>query len=142
MEGFGEADKIMVTDPIADFLTRIRNAQIANHRMVEIPASNLKKRITEILYHQGYILKYKFEDDNKQGVIKIALKYDVQNKQPAIKSLERISRPGLRQYAKPADFKRVKNGLGLAIVSTSKGVMIDKEAKAQNIGGEVLCYIY
>ncbi len=132
----------MVTDPIADFLTRIRNAQMANHRMVEIPASNLKKRITEILYNQGYILKYKFEDDKKQGVIKIALKYDVQNKQPAIRSLERISRPGLRQYAKPADFKRVKNGLGIAIVSTSKGVMTDKDAKAKNVGGEVLCYIY
>ncbi|MCM5529256.1 MAG: 30S ribosomal protein S8 [Chitinophagaceae bacterium] len=132
----------MVTDPIADFLTRVRNAQMANHRIVEIPASNLKKRITEILYNQGYILKYKFEEDNKQGLIKIALKYDPTSKQPAIKALERISRPGLRQYAKPEDFKRVKNGLGIAIVSTSKGVMTDKEAKAQNVGGEVLCYIY
>lgn len=132
----------MVTDPIADFLTRIRNAQMASHRMVEIPASNLKKRITEILYNQGYILKYKFEDDNKQGVIKIALKYDMQSKQPAIRSLERISRPGLRQYAKPADFKRVKSGLGIAIVSTSKGVMTDKDAKTKNVGGEVLCYVY
>jgi small subunit ribosomal protein S8 len=132
----------MVTDPIADFLTRIRNAQMANHRIVEIPASNLKKRMTEILYDKGYILKYKFEDDNKQGVIKIALKYDPNTKEPAIKSLERVSRPGLRQYASPAEFTRVKNGLGVAIISTSKGVMTDKDAKAQNVGGEVLCYLY
>ncbi|MBA2328460.1 MAG: 30S ribosomal protein S8 [Chitinophagaceae bacterium] len=132
----------MVTDPIADFLTRIRNAQMAGHRIVEIPASNLKKRMTEILYNQGYILKYKFEDDNKQGVIKIALKYDPQTKQPAIHSLERVSRPGLRHYSKPDDFRRVKNGLGVAILSTSRGVLTDKEAKVQNIGGEVLCYIY
>ena len=132
----------MVTDPIADYLTRIRNAQMATHRIVEIPASNLKKRITEILYTQGYILKYKFEDDAKQGVIKIALKYDPQSKIPAIQSLERVSRPGLRTYSKPQDFKRVKNGLGISIVSTSKGVMTDKEAKAQNIGGEVLCNVY
>jgi len=132
----------MVTDPIADFLTRVRNAQMAGHRLVEIPASNLKKRITEILYDKGYILKYKFEDDNKQGLIKIALKYDAQSKQPAIQSLERVSRPGLRQYSKPGEFNRVKNGLGVAIISTSKGVMTDKEAKAQNVGGEVLCYIY
>jgi small subunit ribosomal protein S8 len=132
----------MVTDPIADFLTRIRNAQMANHRIVEIPASNLKKRMTEILYDKGYILKYKFEDDNKQGVIKIALKYDPTTKEPAIKTLERVSRPGLRQYASPAEFQRVKNGLGVAIISTSKGVMTDKEAKAQNVGGEVLCYLY
>jgi small subunit ribosomal protein S8 len=132
----------MVTDPIADFLTRIRNAQMAGHRIVEIPASNLKKRMTEILYNQGYILKYKFEDDNKQGLIKIALKYDAATKQPAIQSLERVSRPGLRTYSKPSDFRRVKNGLGVAIVSTSKGVLTDKEAKAQNVGGEVLCYIY
>src|SRR4029078_7924230 len=124
----------MVTDPIADYLTRIRNAQMANHRIVEIPASNLKKRITEILYDKGYILKYKFEDDNKQGVIKIALKYDPATKQPAIHSLARVRRPGLRTYASPDEFKRVKNGLGVAIVSTSKGVMTDKEAKAQNIG--------
>lgn len=132
----------MVTDPIADYLTRIRNAQMANHRIVEIPASNLKKRITEILYEKGYILKYKFEDDTKQGLIKIALKYDPDTKQPAIQSLERISRPGLRTYSSPAEFKRVKNGLGVAIISTSKGVMTDKEAKSQNVGGEVLCYIY
>jgi small subunit ribosomal protein S8 len=132
----------MVTDPIADFLTRIRNAQMAGHRLVEIPASNLKKRMTEILYDQGYILKYKFEDDNKQGLIKIALKYDPSTKQPAIRSLERVSRPGLRQYAKPSEIKRVINGLGVAILSTSKGVLTDKQAKAQNVGGEVLCYIY
>ena len=133
----------MVTDPIADYLTRMRNALSANHRIVEIPASNLKKRITEILYEKGYILKYKFEDSaNKQGVIKIALKYDAQTKEPAIRSMERISRPGLRQYASPAEFKRVKNGLGVAILSTSKGVMTDKQAKTQNVGGEVLCYVY
>jgi small subunit ribosomal protein S8 len=131
----------MVTDPIADFLTRVRNAQMAGHRIVEIPASNLKKRITEILYEQGYILKYKFEDDGKQGVIKIALKYDAETKKPAIRSLERVSRPGLRQYAKPAEIKRVINGLGIAIISTSKGVLTDKQAKANNVGGEVLCYI-
>ena len=131
----------MVTDPIADFLTRIRNAQLAGHRLVEIPASNLKKRMTEILYEQGYILKYKFEDDSKQGLIKIALKYDPATKQAAIRSLERVSRPGLRQYAKPAEIKRVINGLGIAILSTSKGVLTDKQAKAQNVGGEVLCYI-
>ncbi len=132
----------MVTDPIADFLTRIRNAQMARHRIVEIPASNLKKRMTEILYDKGYILKYKFEDDNKQGLIKIALKYDAVSKEPAIRALERVSRPGLRQYAKPADIRRVKNGLGIAILSTSKGVMTDKEARANNVGGEVLCHIY
>jgi small subunit ribosomal protein S8 len=132
----------MVTDPIADYLTRIRNAQMASHRIVEIPASNLKKRITEILYDKGYILKYKFEDDSKQGLIKIALKYDPQSKVPAIQSLERVSRPGLRTYSKPDAFKRVKNGLGISIISTSKGVMTDKEAKAQNVGGEVLCNIY
>ena len=132
----------MVTDPIADFLTRIRNAQMAGHRIVDIPASNLKKRMTEILYNQGYILKYKFEDDGKQGIIKIALKYDPQTKQPAINTLERISRPGLRTYAKPNEFRRVKNGLGVAIISTSKGVMTDKEAKVQNVGGEILCYVY
>ena len=132
----------MVTDPIADFLTRIRNAQMARHRIVEIPASNVKKRMTEILYDKGYILKYKFEDDNKQGLIKIALKYDGASKEPAIRSLERVSRPGLRQYSKPADIRRVKNGLGIAIISTSKGVMTDKEARVQNVGGEVMAHIY
>lgn len=132
----------MVTDPIADFLTRIRNAQMARHRIVEIPASNTKKRITEILYDKGYILKYKFQDDNKQGLIKIALKYDPTTKEPAIKSLERVSRPGLRQYSKPAEIRRVQNGLGIAIISTSKGVMTDKEARTQNVGGEVMAHIY
>jgi len=132
----------MVTDPIADFLTRVRNAQMARHRIVEIPASNLKKRITEILYEKGYILKYKFEDDNKQGLIKIALKYNAESKEPVIRSLERVSRPGLRQYAKPSEIRRVKNGLGIAIISTSKGVMTDKEARAQNVGGEVLCQVW
>ncbi len=131
----------MVTDPIADFLTRIRNAQMARHRIVEIPASNVKKRMTEILYDKGYILKYKFEEDNKQGLIKIALKYNAETKEPAIRTLERVSRPGLRQYAKPNEIRRVKNGLGIAIVSTSKGVMTDKEARIQNVGGEVMCYI-
>lgn len=132
----------MVTDPIADLLTRIRNAQMARHRIVDIPASNLKKRITEILYDKGYILKYKFEEDNKQGLIRIALKYHPETKEPAIRSLERVSRPGLRQYAKPSEIRRVQNGLGVAIVSTSKGVMTDKEARANNVGGEVLCNIY
>ncbi len=132
----------MVTDPIADLLTRIRNAQMARHRIVEIPASNVKKRIAEILYDKGYILKYKFEEDSKQGLIKIALKYDPITKEPAIKSLERISRPGLRQYSKPADIRRVMNGLGISIISTSKGVMTDKEARTQNVGGEVMCNIY
>jgi len=132
----------MVTDPIADFLTRIRNAQMAQHRIVEIPASNLKKNMTEILYKKGYILKYKFEDDNKQGLIKIALKYDPETNEPAMRGLDRISRPGLRRYAKPSEIRRVKNGLGIAIVSTSKGVMTDKEAKANNVGGEVLCQVY
>lgn len=132
----------MVTDSIADYLTRIRNAQMARHRIVEIPASNVKKRMTEILYENGYILKYKFEDDNKQGIIKIALKYIGETKEPAILSLERVSRPGLRRYAKPAEIKRVRNGLGIAIVSTSRGVMTDKQARANNVGGEVLCQIW
>ena len=132
----------MNTDPIADYLTRIRNAVRANHRVVEIPASNLKKEITKILFDQGYVLSYKFDDSSVQGTIKIALKYDAISKEPAIKTLERVSRPGLRQYAKPVEFKRVKNGLGVAILSTSKGVMTDKDAKSQNVGGEVLCYIY
>ncbi len=132
----------MVTDPIADYLTRIRNAQMAQHRVVEIPASNMKKAITEILYDHGYILKYKFEDDNKQGLIKIALKYNQKTKEPAIKELKRLSRPGLRTFSKPSDFKRVKNGLGIAIVSTSSGIMTDKEAKAKNVGGEIVCSVF
>ena len=131
-----------MTDTVSDYLTRVRNAIKANHRVVEVPASNLKKEITKILFEKGYILNYKFEEtSNKQGLIKIALKYDPNTKVPAIRSLERVSRPGLRQYAKPAEIKRVINGLGVAILSTSKGVLTDKQAKAQNVGGEVLCYI-
>ncbi len=133
----------MVTDPIADYLTRMRNALAANHRIVEIPASNLKKRLTEILYEKGYILKYKFEDAEKgQGVIKVALKYNQVTKQPAIRSLRRASRPGLRRYAKSDEMPKVMNGLGVSIISTSKGLMTDKEARLQKIGGEVLCYIF
>lgn len=132
----------MVNDPIADFLTRIRNAQMARHRVVDIPASNMKKRLTEILYAQGYILKYKFEADDKQGLIRIALKYDGRTRQPAIRVLERVSRPGLRKYVKIDEDLRVKNGLGIAILSTSKGVLIDKEARRLNVGGELLCRIY
>lgn len=132
-----------VTDPIADYLTRIRNAQMAGHRMVEIPASNLKKRITEILYDQGFILKYKFEDTTKQqGSIKIALKYNGETKEPIIRKLQRISRPGLRKYVKATELPRVINGLGVAVVSTSKGVLTDKQARSENVGGEVLFYIY
>lgn len=133
---------MMVTDPIADYLTRIRNAQIAGHRMVEIPSSNLKKSITEILYDQGYILKYKFDDEaGPQGLIKIALKYDKVTKSPVIRSLERVSRPGLRRFESANDLPRVINGLGIAIISTSKGVMTDKKAREMHVGGEVLCYI-
>ena len=131
-----------VTDSIADFLTRIRNAQGANHRIVEIPASNMKKRITEILYEHGFIYKYKFEEEGPQGTIKIALKYDPITKAPAIKGIDRISKPGLRQYRGVHEMPRVLSGLGLAIMSTSKGVMTDKDAKRQNVGGEVLCYVY
>jgi len=132
-----------MTDPISDFLTRVRNAQQACHRIVEIPASKTKKRITEILYEHGYILKYKFEDtEDNQGVIKIALKYDAATKVPVIKSLKRISTPGLRQYRSSADLPRVLSGLGIAIVSTSKGVMTEKEAKGKGIGGEVLCEVF
>ena len=132
----------MVSDPIADFLTRIRNAFLAKHRVVECPASNLKKGITKILFEKGYILNYKFIDDNKQGVIKIALKYDPQSNVSAIKSLKRVSTPGLRSYVGYREMPRVLNGLGIAVVSTSKGVMTDKEARVQKVGGEVLCYIY
>ena len=131
-----------MTDTIADYLTRVRNAVRANHRIVEIPSSNLKKEITKILFEKGYILSYKFEDNNTQGTIKIALKYHPVNKQPAIRNLERVSSPGLRKYAGSAALPRVLNGLGIAIISTSKGVMTDKEAKAQKVGGEVLCYVY
>jgi len=133
-----------VTDPIADFLTRIRNAQMAGHRIVEIPASKLKKRMTEILYDQGYILKYTFEDVNainKQGVIKIALKYDPVTKQPVIRELVRVSKPGLRKFSGVSDIPRIINGLGIMIVSTSKGLMTDKQAREHNVGGELLCYV-
>jgi len=133
----------MITDPISDYLTRLRNAIMANHRVVEIPSSNMKKRITEILYEKGYILKYKFEDnEGPQGTIKIALKYHPETKQPAIRHLRRVSRPGLRRYSGSTELPRVINGLGVAIISTSKGVMTDKEARLQNVGGEVLCYVY
>ncbi|MBN8703207.1 MAG: 30S ribosomal protein S8 [Bacteroidetes bacterium] len=132
-----------MTDTISDYLTRVRNAIKANHRIVEIPASNTKKEITKILHEKGYILNYKFEDtENKQGSIKIALKYHPVTKQSAIKGLERISSPGLRQYSNVDSMPKVLNGLGVAILSTSKGLMTDKEAKKQNVGGEVLCYIY
>ena len=131
-----------VTDPIADFLTRIRNAQKANHRIVEVPASNMKKRLTEKKNEHGCIFKYKFETEGPQGSIKIALKYDPVTKAPAIKGLTRVSKPGLRKYAGVDTLPRVLSGLGLAIVSTSKGVITEKDAKRQNIGGEVLCYIY
>lgn len=131
-----------MTDPIADFITRIRNAVRANHRIVQVPASNLKKEMTKILKEKGYILDYKFEDDTKQGLIKIALKYHPVTKAPAIRNLTRISKPGLRKYAGVEAMPRVINGLGIAILSTSKGVMTDKEAKRENVGGEVLCYVY
>lgn len=132
----------MVTDPIADYLTRVRNAISANHKVVEIPASNMKKNITKILHDKGYILGYKYVEDDKQGIIKIALKYDSETKSPVIKSLTRVSRPGLRQYADSDNLPRVINGLGVAIISTSKGVMTDKEARRNKVGGEVLCYVY
>lgn len=131
-----------MTDTISDYLTRVRNAISANHRIVEIPASNLKKEITKILFEKGYILSYKFEDTNTQGTIKIALKYHPATKQPAIKSLQRVSSPGLRKYTGATKLPRVLNGLGIAILSTSKGVMTDKEARTQKVGGEVLCYVY
>ena len=133
-----------MTDPIADYLTRLRNAIKANHRVVEVPASNLKKEITKILFEQGYILNYKFIDgeNNLQGTIKIALKYDPQDRVNAIKGLKRVSRPGLRQYTGYKDMPRVLNGLGIAILSTSQGVMTNKKAAELKIGGEVLCYVY
>ena len=132
-----------MTDPIADLLTRIRNAILAGHKVVEAPASTLKKEIARILFEKGYILSYKEVDgENKQGVLKIALKYNPKSKKPAIKKIERASRPGLRQYVGVDDMPRVLNGLGIAIISTSKGLMTDKEAKKENIGGEVLCFVY
>ncbi len=133
----------MNIDPIADYLTRVRNAVKAGHRVVEIPASKVKKEITKILFDQGYILSYKFEDDNgPQGSIKIALKYDKITKDPVIKEIQRISKPGLRKYSSSTELPRILNGLGIAIISTSHGVMTGKQAKAQNVGGEVLCYVY
>jgi len=132
----------MKTDPIADYLTRIRNAVRANHRVVEIPASNLKKEITKILFEQGYILSYKFDDSSVQGTIKIALKYTKETKEPVIKKIQRISKPGLRKYAGSDELPRILNGLGIAIVSTSHGVMTAKQAQRENVGGEVLCYVY
>lgn len=132
-----------MTDPIADLLTRIRNAIMAGHKVVEAPASNLKKEIARILFEKGYILSYKVVDDeSKQGILKIALKYNPKNKKPAIKGLQRISRPSLRYYSGVDDLPRVLNGLGIAIISTSRGLMTDKEAKREKIGGEVLCYVY
>lgn len=132
----------MNTDPIADFLTRIRNAAAANHRVVEIPASNLKREMTKILFDQGYVLSYKFEENKTQGVIKIALKYDGITKESVIRDIQRISKPGLRKYASSGEVPRILNGLGIAIVSTSKGVMTGKQAQQHNVGGEVLCYVY
>ena len=131
-----------MTDPIADFLTRLRNAIMANHRVVEVPASNLKKEITKILFEKGYILNYKFVEDGPQGTIKVALKYDPVTKANAIKCLKRVSTPGLRKYTGYKNMPRVINGLGIAILSTSQGVMTDKEAAQLKIGGEVLCYVY
>ncbi|MCS6794548.1 MAG: 30S ribosomal protein S8 [Raineya sp.] len=134
---------MVTTDPIADYLTRIRNAIKARHRIVEIPASNIKKEITKVLFDKGYIQNYKFEDTpNHQGVIKIALKYHPITKESAIMNLKRVSTPGLRKYVGVKDMPRVLNGLGIAILSTSKGVMTDKEARTLNVGGEVLCYVY
>jgi small subunit ribosomal protein S8 len=133
----------MNTDPIADYLTRIRNAVKANHRVVEVPASNMKKEMTKILYDKGFISNYKFEEsENKQGNIKIALKYNAVSKQPAISAIRRISKPGLRKYVKADRIPRVINGLGIAIVSTSRGLMTDKEARQLNVGGEVICFVY
>ncbi len=131
----------MLTDPIADYLTRIRNAIMAKHRVVEIPASNMKKAITKILYDKGYILNYKFEDDKIPGTIKIALKYHPVTKEAAIRKIERISRPGLRTYANSRELPRVLNGLGIAVLSTSSGVITDKEARDLGVGGEVICYV-
>lgn len=132
----------MNTDPIADYLTRLRNAIKANHRVVEIPSSKIKKEITKVLYDKGYIQSYRFDDSSVQGTIKIALKYNPSTKQSAIVSLERISKPGLRKYAHIENLPRVLNGLGIAILSTSKGVITEKEARNLNVGGEVLCYVY
>ena len=131
----------MVTDPIADYLTRIRNASTAKHRTVEIPASKIKKEITKILFDKGYILNYKFEDETFPKTIKIALKYHPLTKEPAMTNIQRISSPGLRKYVSAEKLPRVLNGLGIAVISTSRGLMTDKEARALNIGGDVICYI-
>ncbi len=131
-----------MTDPIADYLTRVRNAVQAKHKVVEIPASNIKKEITKVLLDHGYILGFKFEEDNKQGIIKIALKYAGPNKVPVMTKIQRVSKPGLRKYVDSKSLPRVLNGLGISIVSTSKGVMTGKQAEKENIGGEVLCYVY
>ena len=131
-----------MTDPIADYLTRLRNAIKARHRIVEIPASNIKKEITKVLFDKGYIQNYKFDDTTVQGTIKIALKYNPTTKQSAIVKIDRISKPGLRKYRGAGDLPRVLNGLGIAILSTSKGVITDKEARVLNVGGEVLCQVY
>ncbi len=132
----------MYTDPIADYLTRVRNAILAGHRVVEIPSSKLKREMTKILFDQGYILSYLFNDESVQGAIKIALKYDRETKESVIRKLERISTPGLRKYISAVEMPRVLNGLGIAIISTSKGVMTNKKARQENVGGEVLCYVY
>ena len=143
LAGLPLIDKMKTTDPIADYLTRVRNAIKARHRVVDVPASNLKKELTKVLFDKGYILNYKFEDTaNKQGSIKIALKYNPETKESAISKLQRVSSPGLRQYKGSDALPKVLNGLGIAVLSTSKGVITDKEAKALNVGGEVLCYVY
>jgi small subunit ribosomal protein S8 len=132
----------MHSDPISDYLTRIRNAQLARHKVVEIPASNVKKELTKILFDQGYILNYKFDDEGHQGNIKIALRYDAKSRRPAITEIKRYSKPGLRRYAGSGELPRILNGLGVSIISTSKGMMTDKEARRLNVGGEILCTVY
>ena len=139
---FFKVENMKITDPIADYLTRVRNAIKARHRVVEVPASNLKKEVTKVLFDKGYILNYKFEEAKPQGKIKIALKYNPETKQPAIKKIDRISSPGLRRYVGYEKLPRVLNGLGIAILSTSHGMMTDKEARTKKIGGEVICYVY
>ena len=132
----------MYTDPIADYLTRIRNAVRANHKIVEIPASNMKQEMTKILFDKGFIDNFRFEEDGKQGIIKIALRYDAMTNKSAITRIDRISKPGLRKYCNASELPRVLNGLGIAIISTSKGLITDKEARKENVGGEVVCYVY
>ena len=132
----------MYTDPIADYLTRIRNGQMANKKVIDIPASNMKKELTKVLFEKGYILNYKFVDEGPQGSIKIALKYHPKTKKPAITSIQRVSKPGLRRYTGAGDLPRILNGLGIAIISTSKGVITNKEAQKENVGGEIICSVY